>query len=121
REAEREIRPLATSHGTDSKTASGHILVVDDNEDNRDMLSRRLKNEGYDVSTVENGQHALGWLKSQPVDLILLDVMMPGIDGYEVLIQLKDDNTWRDIPVIMISALDEIESVVRCIERGAED
>jgi len=123
REAERGIRPLATGtgHGTDSKTASGHILIVDDNESNRDMLSRRLKNEGYDVSTVENGQYALAWLKSQPVDLILLDVMMPEMDGYEVLSQLKDDNTWRDIPVIMISALDEIESVVRCIERGAED
>jgi adenylate cyclase len=112
---------LAADHGTDSKTASGRILVVDDNENNRDMLFRRLKNEGYDVSTVENGQHALAWLKTQPVDLILLDVMMPEMDGYEVLIQLKDDHTWRDIPVIMISALDEIESVVRCIERGAED
>jgi adenylate cyclase len=121
REAERDIRPLAADHGTDSKTASGRILVVDDNENNRDMLFRRLKNEGYDVSTVENGQHALAWLKRQPVDLILLDVMMPEMDGYEVLSQLKNDVTWRDIPVIMISALDEIESVVRCIERGAED
>jgi adenylate cyclase len=121
RGAEPDIHPFVAGYGADTKTASGRILVVDDNESNRDMLSRRLKNEGYDVSTVENGQHALAWLKGQPVDLILLDVMMPEMDGYEVLIQLKDDNTSRDIPVIMISALDEIESVVRCIERGAED
>jgi adenylate cyclase len=121
REVEREVRPLSGGPAPDSKTESGRILVVDDNESNRDMLSRRLSHEGYDVSTVENGPHALAWLKSQPTDLILLDVMMPEMDGYEVLSQLKDDATWRDIPVIMISALDEIDSVVRCIERGAED
>jgi adenylate cyclase len=121
REVEPEVRPLSGGPAPDSKTESGRILVVDDNESNRDMLSRRLSHEGYDVSTVENGQHALAWLKSQPTDLILLDVMMPEMDGYEVLSRLKDDATWRDIPVIMISALDEIDSVVRCIERGAED
>jgi DNA-binding response OmpR family regulator len=94
---------------------------VDDNETNRDMLSRRLQHEGYDVCIAANGHAALALLSTQAVDLILLDVMMPDMDGYEVLVRLKTDNTLRDIPVIMISALDEIESVVRCIERGAED
>ena len=99
----------------------GNILVVDDNEGNRDMLSRRLRQEGYSVSVAENGRQALELVKTQPVDLVLLDVMMPEMDGHETLKHLKADSTWRDIPVIMISALDEIESVVRCIERGAED
>jgi DNA-binding response OmpR family regulator len=85
------------------------------------MLSRRLQHEGYDVCITKNGHEALVLLSTQAVDLILLDVMMPDMDGYEVLVRLKTDNTLRDIPVIMISALDEIESVVRCIEQGAED
>jgi DNA-binding response OmpR family regulator len=85
------------------------------------MLSRRLQHEGYDVCIAANGNAALALLSTQAVDLILLDVMMPDMDGYEMLVRLKTDNTLRDIPVIMISALDEIESVVRCIEQGAED
>jgi DNA-binding response OmpR family regulator len=121
REAEPDSRPLAAGCGPDFTTAFGHILVVDDNESNRDMLSRRLQHEGYHTCAAENGHDALALLKFHVVDLILLDVMMPEMDGYEVLSHLKADNTWRDIPVIMISALDEIESVVRCIERGAED
>jgi len=97
------------------------LLVVDDNPSNRDMLSRRLRHEGYTVETAENGRNALEVIQSQPVDLVLLDVMMPEMNGYEVLDRLKADSSLRDIPVIMISALDEIESVVRCIEMGAED
>ena len=104
-----------------AQALSGRLLVVDDNESNRDMLARRLKHEGYSVCAAESGRQALEVVKTQPVDLVLLDVMMPEMDGYEVLKHLKADSTWRDIPVIMISALDEIESVVRCIERGAED
>ncbi|CAN5854852.1 hypothetical protein BH20PSE1_BH20PSE1_19240 [soil metagenome] len=99
----------------------GHLLVVDDNETNRDMLSRRLRHQGYRVSTAEDGRRALQAVRDQPVDLVLLDVLMPEMDGYETLQQLKADQNLRDIPVIMISALDEIQSVVRCIEHGAED
>jgi DNA-binding response OmpR family regulator len=121
REREPRSQPLPPGHGTSLKAASGRILVVDDNDSNRDVLSRRLTHEGYEVFKAENGEKALASLKAQPTDLILLDVMMPEIDGYEVLLRLKANSAWRDIPVIMISALDEIESVVRCIERGAED
>jgi DNA-binding response OmpR family regulator len=121
REAEPDDRSPEANTGTDSQSKSGRILVVDDNESNRDMLSRRLKHEGYGVCTAENGRQALALLATEAVDLILLDVMMPEMDGYDVLKELKSDGSRRDIPVIMISALDEIESVVRCIERGAED
>lgn len=99
----------------------GHLLVVDDNETNRDMLSRRLRHQGYRVSMAKDGRRALQAVRDQPVDLVLLDVLMPEMDGYETLKQLKADARLRDIPVIMISALDEIQSVVRGIEHGAED
>lgn len=97
------------------------VLVVDDNEMNRDMLSRRLQRQGYHVDTAENGQIALNMIQVDPYDLILLDVMMPILNGYEVLEHLKTNELLRDIPVIMISAVDDLDSVVKCIELGAED
>ena len=97
------------------------ILVVDDNEENRDMLARRLTRQSYEVLRAAGGLAALETLGARPVDLVLLDVMMPDLDGYAVLQRLKADPALRSIPVLMISALDEIESVVRCIELGAED
>ncbi len=97
------------------------ILVVDDNAANREMLGRRLEREGHRVQLAASGREALEVLRARRVDLVLLDVMMPEVDGYEVLRQLKADEALRDIPVLMISAVDEIESVVRCIELGAED
>ena len=99
----------------------GLILVVDDNEDNRDMLARRLRRQNYEVLTAAGGRAALTTLTATPVDLVLLDVMMPDLDGYAVLERLKADPALRDIPVLMISALDELDSVVRCIQLGAED
>jgi class 3 adenylate cyclase len=104
-----------------ARAEAGAILVVDDNEANRAMLGRRLEREGHRVQLAAGGREALERLRQQRVDLVLLDVMMPDMDGYEVLQQLKADAALRDIPVLMISALDEIESVVRCIELGAED
>ena len=121
RETEPAGRSLETDATADATAKSGQILVVDDNESNRDMLSRRLIHEGYAVRVAANGQDALQLLKTESVDLMLLDVMMPEMDGYEVLKKLKADNLWHDIPVIMISALDQLEGIVRCIELGAED
>ncbi len=96
--------------------------MVDDNEDNRYTLTRRLTREGYtNLTSAAGGQQALELLGARPFDLVLLDVMMPGLNGYEVLERMRADNRLRHIPVIMISALDEIESVIRCIELGAED
>ncbi|HEY9640705.1 MAG TPA: adenylate/guanylate cyclase domain-containing protein [Coleofasciculaceae cyanobacterium] len=99
----------------------GLVLVVDDNEMNRDLLSRRLTRQGHIVVMAENGLQALEKVAQQPFDLVLLDVMMPGMNGYEVLEHIKSAPHLRHIPVIMISALDDIDSVVRCIELGAED
>lgn len=99
----------------------GHILVVDDNEMNRDLLCRRLKQQGYTFDSARNGRQALELAQSQAFDLVLLDIMMPELNGYEVLERMKGDPAMRHIPIIMISAVDEIESVVRCIEMGAED
>ena len=98
------------------------LLVVDDNEDNRYTLTRRLQREGYtNLTTAADGRQALKILNSQRFDLVLLDVMMPEINGYQVLEHLKADRKLRNIPVIMISALDEMDSIIRCIELGAED
>ncbi|HYH41184.1 MAG TPA: SpoIIE family protein phosphatase [Burkholderiales bacterium] len=98
------------------------LLVVDDNEDNRYTLTQRLKRQGYtDVVTAVNGREALEVLESGGFDLVLLDVMMPELTGYEVLERLNAHPKLRDLPVIMISANDELESVVRCIKLGAED
>jgi adenylate cyclase len=99
----------------------GAILVVDDNEGNREMLARRLARQSYDVRTAPGGREALESLREDLADLVLLDVLMPGMDGYETLTRLKAAETLRDIPVLMISALDEMQSVVRCIQLGAED
>lgn len=106
---------------SDSESSQALILVVDDNKENRDLLARRLEHEHYGVVMAENGREAIDRLRAQAFDLLLLDIMMPEIDGYEVLRQIKADESLRHIPVIMVSALDELDSVVRCIEMGADD
>ena len=106
----------------DAAGSGPRLLVVDDNEDNRYTLIMRLEIEGYsNIAIAEDGEQALELLGSQDFDLVLLDVMMPKVDGYQVLQQLKADGRLHNIPVIMISALNEIDSVVRCIELGAVD
>ena len=106
---------------TAGASTRGRILAVDDNADNRDVLVRRLTRDGYDVRQASGGNEALEMLGRESFDLVLLDVMMPEMDGYEVLGRIKADAASRDIPVLMISALGELDSVVRCIELGADD
>jgi class 3 adenylate cyclase len=108
---------------TDSlDTKQPHLLVVDDNEDNRYTLKHRLLREGYaNIIEAVNGSEALKILRSHDIDLVLLDVLMPEMDGYQVLEQMQNDDQLRNIPVIVNSAVDEIDSVVRCIEAGADD
>jgi two-component system, NtrC family, sensor kinase len=102
--------------------ADAALLVVDDIDDNRFALTRRLARQGYlNVTTASDGRQALDLLNSRPFDLVLLDIMMPNLNGYEVLAEMKASSSLRHIPVIMISAVDEIDSVIRCIELGAED
>ena len=97
------------------------ILVVDDNEMNRDLLSRRIKRQGYQVMIAENGRSALDMLSTYAFDLICLDIMMPEMNGYQVLEKLKAHPQWATIPVIVVSAADDIPSIVKGIELGAED
>jgi adenylate cyclase len=97
------------------------VLVVDDRETNRELLCEILAEQGHLVEDVENGMLALERLKQKPFDLVLLDIMMPKMDGYQVLQHIKNDQELRHVPVIMLSGLDEINSVIRCIEMGAED
>jgi len=97
------------------------ILVVDDNEMNRDLLLRRLGNAEFQLSSAMDGEEALAMLRQHPFDLVLLDIMMPVLDGYETLKVIQGDAVLRRVPVIMITALDDVDSAVRCIEMGAVD
>jgi class 3 adenylate cyclase len=101
--------------------ATGTILVVDDDRLNRSLLAKALTTAGHEVATAENGREALDAMRAAAPDVVLLDIVMPEVDGMSVLEQMKADPALRDVPVIMISALDDFESVVRCIELGAED
>lgn len=103
------------------KTNRGAILVVDDNETNRDLLSAQLGRQGHDVTLAANGREALEIIARKPIDLILLDIVMPEMNGFEMLEHLRSDPTMEEIPIIVISALDTIANVVRCIQMGAED
>ncbi len=107
--------------GKDGQGGKSRLLVVDDNSVNRELLSRRLELQGYIALRAENGRVALEELRKGSIDLVLLDIMMPEIDGYQVLKTMKAEEILRDIPVMMISALGDLDSIVRCIEVGAED
>jgi adenylate cyclase len=119
-EVMRSIQPITPKPRRD-QSLSSRILVVDDIEANRELLSRRLSRDGHLVTVASDGHSALELISNTGFDLVLLDLMMPDINGFDVLRRLKEDPAIRHIPVIMISALDEIDSIVRCIEAGAED
>ncbi len=102
----------------------GQILVVDDSATNRMILTKALEAQGHETVTAANGLEALDVLGADghpPVDVVLLDLVMPELDGYETLTRIKADQRLRHLPVIVISAIEELESVVRCIEIGATD
>ena len=104
------------------KRKSAKILIVDDEAFNRQLLQRHLKQEGYtQMQMAESGQRAIDMLREDEFDLVLLDVEMPELDGYGVLEELKRDERLRNVPTIMITGVDDLQSVVRCIELGAED
>jgi adenylate cyclase len=100
---------------------AGDLLVVDDNRVNRLLLGRALEQLGHTVTFAENGREALEALRQRQVDLVLLDIEMPEMDGYQVLEALAADPRLRDLPVVMMSSVEEVDSVARCIEMGAED
>jgi class 3 adenylate cyclase len=102
-------------------TFTGRILVVDDNPDIRELLKTRLTQQGHSVGEAENGRLALEKLCAEAYDMMVLDITMPEMDGYQVLEHRKNNAALRDIPVVIVSAISDLESVVRCIELGADD
>ncbi|HET6232697.1 MAG TPA: response regulator [Longimicrobiaceae bacterium] len=120
----REVVERFRSAGGAGRVATanrGRVLVVDDSQVNRDLLVRLLGRLGYAVETADGGLPGLAMARGGGFDLMLLDIIMPEVDGFQVLHQLKADAALRSLPVIVISALDEGESVSRCLEMGAED
>ena len=115
----RTVKPIEAHDARPEET--GRILVVDDNASNRDLLFRRLSRDGHEVTRAESGRGALELLALEEFDLVLLDLMMPDLNGFQVLERLKADERLHAVPVIMISGLQETDSVIRCIEAGAED
>jgi len=117
------LESAATVTGKESADGAptGRVLVVDDDRMNRMLLTRSLEQSGHEVRTAENGRVALDVLGDDPPDVVLLDILMPELDGVSVLAQMKADDSLNHLPVIMISAVDETASVLRCIEMGAED
>jgi len=99
----------------------GNLLIVDDNKVNRILLARGLEQDGHKVEVAENGRLGLEKLRAGSFDLVLLDIEMPEMNGYQVLEICLQEPELRDIPIIMTSSLDEIDSVVKCVELGAED
>ena len=100
---------------------SGHLLIVDDNKVNRLLMSRSVVPLGHRASVAENGKVAMQMLRSDNFDILLLDIEMPEMDGFEVLEALKADPHFRDLPVIVTSSVEGLDNIVRCIELGAED
>ena len=115
----------ASADGSDAtaeaETASGRILVVDDEPNNRDMLARRLERRGYSVEQAEDGVTALRMIEAERFDLVLLDVMMPGMSGLEVLDALRRDRAATELPVILATALSDRKDIVEGLRRGAND
>jgi len=114
------LAKIRTGEATPQEGA-GRLLVIDDNETNRDLLSRQLARYGYVVATASDGKEGLDRLEKEDYDLVLLDVIMPRMDGVETLQRIQADDRLATIPVIMLSSLDEVDSAVRCIEMGALD
>lgn len=104
-----------------SDQVKSKILIVDDEEDNRSLLASRLEREGFITRMAEDGEDALAKIAFEAFDLILLDILMPKMDGFQTLLKIKSNQKTSHIPVIMISALDDLSMVVPCIEAGAED
>lgn len=118
------LTPIEINHrktNGSNPAVNGNILIVDDNPANQEILSRLLAHQGYHIVLADSGTHALEKLAQDVFDLVLLDVMMPDMDGYQVLQHIKADTVLRKVPVIMISACADISHVILCIEAGAED
>lgn len=121
-DVEKSMKLSESDYDKDNVLSQGsRILIVDNNTDNQELLYRHLEREGHFIDTTDSGEEALRLIAQKPYDIILLDIIMPGLNGYQVLSYLKHHSEWRTIPVIMISSLNEINSITKCIKIGAED
>jgi len=100
---------------------TGRVLLVDDSELNRNLIGRRILEQGHDLTVSADGSEALQMLAEGTFDVVVLDVVMPGMDGYEVLTRIRSDARFRDVPVIILTAMEDNETLVRCLELGADD
>ncbi|MBM3217589.1 MAG: response regulator [Candidatus Rokubacteria bacterium] len=116
----RAVRPCYP-FGVAATRDPARVLVVDDDEPKRDLLSRRLQQQGHTVDEAADGEQALSILTQRPYDLVLLDIVMPKLDGYGVLARMRADDRLRHVPVIVISSLGEVEAITRCLDMGADD
>ena len=121
RSAAEAIRAVLVRPAETQPIVTGEIVVVDDDPSNRELLDRRLSRDGHTVSTMPSGETALAWMEDHPVDLVILDLIMPGLNGVEVLRRMRAREETRQTPVIIISGLDESDGAIRCIEAGADD
>ncbi len=122
KESEEDELDFLTAFAPPEETADGRVLVVDDDPNNRDVLARTLEKKGYTVVQASDGADALRVLGEDPtIEVVLMDILMPGMNGWEALQRLKADDALKNLPVIMISGLGETDAVVRCLELGAED
>lgn len=106
---------------TDAVRLQSKILIADDNQQNCELLEAYLSDEAYDISIVYDGQQTLDKVAEKPPDLILLDIMMPKVSGYEVCQQLKRQEQTADIPILMVTALNEQGDIERAVEAGCDD
>ncbi len=111
----------STSGGRVIESEPGYILAVDDLKENRELVARNLSRNGHFVITAASGEEALVALEQSDVDVVLLDLMMPGMDGREVLRRMKEHPDWRATPVIVISGQQDMDGIIECIEAGADD
>ncbi len=118
-EREEKVEPAEEAKPTTGEAAT--ILIVDDHEQNRRILNDQVLTLGHKPVQAENGISALAQVRKHPPDLILLDIMMPEMDGFQTLERLKAESATRHIPVVVISALDKTDKIVRCVEMGADD
>ncbi len=116
-----DIPPIEGGRHYPDTVIRGNLLVVDDNEINRDLICRQLERQGHTVTAAGNGREAMEIMQTRAFDMVLLDIMMPEMSGYQMLQRLKSSDLHRDFPVIVISALDEMDSVIGCIQMGADD
>src|SRR5881397_159953 len=113
--------PCGRKAGDRMQARPGHVLIVDDDPINRRLLTKSLEADGHRTTDADNGFAAMSAFDADRPDVVLLDIEMPGIDGIEVLERMKADAGLRHIPVIMISGVEDTDSIVRCLEAGADD